>query len=288
MIMALNEIETTTQPDPQVLSKRELTSAPPNTPAKDAEQETDIKSLAVCSFIISYSSINIFFLTFNKPYNLHDISLYWYYNLIYKVAKSISHLMIKLALLQSGDVHPNPGPLSDLLQIIAEKNHTPTFNIPQIQTFPHQTFDFESFFIDPTAQQIVKERCFNIIYSCSAHPNLNDCFAIFTKFYVKQSIALCNVVTTTITECLLGYRCAFCLKAWNKHKGRFLPDGFVCSPTCESDYMDKFILPYNHSEHRCRAKWIQHLGLRPMNNFGRLPTCKDHFPSEFVCLTLLT
>ena len=61
-----------------------------------------------------------------------------------------SLLMIKLALLQSGDVHPNPGPLSDLLQIIAEKNHSPTFNIPQIQTFPHQNFDLESFFIDQT------------------------------------------------------------------------------------------------------------------------------------------
>ena len=121
---------------------------------------------------------------------------------------------VKLALLQPGDVHPNPGTLSDLLQIIADKNHSPTFNIPQINTFPHQNFDFESFFIDPTAQQIVKERCFNIIYSCSAHPNLNDCFSIFTKFYVKHSIALSNIVTTTITECLLGYRCALCLKAF--------------------------------------------------------------------------
>ena len=80
-----------------------------------------------------------------------------------------------------------------------------------------------------------------------------------------------------------SYRCPFCLKASNKYKGRFLPNGFVCSPTCESDYIDKFILPFNHSEHRCRAKWIQHLGLRSMNNFGRLPTCKDHF-SFRICL----
>ena len=180
-------------------------------------------------------------------------------------------------------VHPNPGPLSDLLQIIAEKNHTPAFNIPHINTFPHQNFDFESFFIDPAARTIVKERCFNVIYSCSAHPNLNDCFAIFTKFYVKHSVALSNIVTTTITECLLGYRCAYCLKASNKHKGTFLPDGYVCSPTCESEYMDKFILPFNHSEHRCRAKWVQHLGLRSMNNFDRLPSCKDHF-SFRICL----
>ena len=37
-----------------------------------------------------------------------------------------------LALLQAGDVHRNPGPLEDLLQIIEEQNHTPSFNIPHI------------------------------------------------------------------------------------------------------------------------------------------------------------
>ena len=47
--------------------------------------------------------------------------------------------------------------------------------------------------------------------------------------------------------------------------------------------MDKFILPLNNSEHRCRAKWIQHLGLRSMNNFGKLPSCKDHFSFK-ICL----
>ena len=173
-----------------------------------------------------------------------------------------------LALLQAGDVHPNSGPLTDLLQIIAEQNHTPAFNIPHINLFPHQSFDFESFYIDPAATCIVKERCFDTIYSCSAHPNLNDCFTIFTKFYVKRSVTLSNIVTTTITECLLGYRCTFCIKTSNKYKGTFLPQGYVCSNSCESDYMDKFILPFNNSEHRCWAKWIQHLGLRSMNNFG--------------------
>ena len=56
-----------------------------------------------------------------------------------------THCMNLLALLQAGDVHPNPGPLEDLLQIIAEQNHTPSFNIPHINLYPQQTFDFESF-----------------------------------------------------------------------------------------------------------------------------------------------
>ena len=147
---------------------------------------------------------------------LHDAYFPHYFTLllhsvITKAKNFATLLMIILALLQAGDFHPNPGPLSDLLQIIAEKNHTQAFNIPHIYTFPHKNFDFESFFIDPVARPIVKEKCFNIIYSCSAHPNLNDCFAIFTKFYVKHSVALSNIVTTTITECLLGYWCAYCL-----------------------------------------------------------------------------
>ena len=40
--------------------------------------------------------------------------------------------MISLALLQARDVHPNTGPLEDLLQILSEQTHNPTFNIPCI------------------------------------------------------------------------------------------------------------------------------------------------------------
>ena len=109
---------------------------------------------------------------------------------------------ITYSLLLSGDVHPNPGPLEDLLQLLAEQNNTPVFNIPQINLYPHMTFDFESFYIDPSAIKLVKERCYNIIYSCSAHQSLNDCFSVFTTFYVKKSVPLSHIVTVTIQECL--------------------------------------------------------------------------------------
>ena len=79
---------------------------------------------------------------------------------------------ITYSLLLSGDVHPNPGPLEDLLQLLAEQNNTPVFNIPQINLYPHMT-----------------------------------------------------IVTATIQECLLGYRCALCLKALHNYEGTFLPKG---------------------------------------------------------------
>ena len=71
-----------------------------------------------------------------------------------------------------------------------------------------------------------------------------------------------------------------------KYSGAFLPQWYICNNTCEIDYMDEFILPFNSSKHRCRAKWVQHLGLRSMNNFGRLPSCKDHFSFKICLLDL--
>ena len=186
----------------------------------------------------------------------------------------------------SGNVDPNLGPAAtaELLQIMGERECAPDFQIPDIKLFPHKIFDFESFYIHPQARQIVKERCFNIIYSCSAaHAKLNNCFKVFTKFYIKNSVPISNIVTTTINECRIGYRCAFCLQASNGYNVAFFPKGFVCSYVCEEHYMNKFILPYNKSEHRCRAQGVKHIGLRSMNNFGRFPNCKDHFSFK-ICL----
>ena len=165
-------------------TNRALTSAPPVIATEDTEHATDINQASDRSHA-NLNPLNVnFFLSYNKLVNLSSALFTWYHNpAIIKAETPITLLMVILALLQSGDVHPNPGPLIDLLQIIAEQNHTPSFNIPLINLFPHQTFDFESFYIDPAATCIVKERCFNIIYSCSAHPNLNDCFAIFMLSY---------------------------------------------------------------------------------------------------------
>ena len=52
--------------------------------------------------------------------------------------------------------------------------------------------------------------------------------------------------------------------------------------------MDTFILPFNSSEHRCRVKWIQHLGLRSMNNFCQFTSCQDHSSFKYVFWTQLT
>ena len=97
----------------------------PKTPAQDTEHEIDINLAPDCSHVYFRPSIVNLLLTFSKVFNLHATLFLRYYYCTDKAVMPKTLLMIKLALLQSGDVHPNPGPQSDLLQIIAEKNHTP-------------------------------------------------------------------------------------------------------------------------------------------------------------------
>ena len=87
----------------------------------------------------------------------------------------------------------------------------------------------------------------------------------------------------------LGYHCAFCLKGVQNYTRTFLLQGYICSNTYEKDYMDKFILPFNNFEHRCWAKWVQHLRPRSMNNFERFPSfIRIIFPLKSAYLTPLT
>ena len=49
--------------------------------------------------------------------------------------------------------------------------------------------------------------------------------------------------------------------------------------------MNNFICKYDEKErkikvipeHRTRALWIKHLGLRTLNNIGRIPSCGEHY-----------
>ena len=97
---------------------------------------------------------------------------------------------------------------------------------------------------------------------------------------------------TIIVECLQCVRCAYCLKLTKFKPNKFLPAGFICSQDCEGKYMNEFICTYSdrergiifHPEHRTRALWMKHLGLRTMNNIGRIPSCKEHFTYR-TCIT---
>ena len=124
---------------------------------------------------------------------------------------------------------------------------------------------------------------FTIDFYYIACKTLNKCFKTFSKFYVKSPIFLSRIMVNTITECLTCYRCAVCLNYSNQFQSEFFPKGFTCSQQCAAYYMDKFILPFSNLEHRSRANWIKHLGLRSMNNIGRTPSCKLHYIYK-ICL----
>ena len=117
--------------------------------------------------------------------------------------------------------------------------------------------------------------------------SLNNCLKKYLCFYVKTPIMLANTKITTILECLQRHRCTYCLHLTNHFSSKYFPIGFVCSAHCEIHYMEKFIIPTNHSEHRCRALWIKHLGLCTMNNIGRVPNCKEHFTFKICILDSL-
>ena len=77
---ALKETVTPTQPDPQLPSNRELTSALPKTPAQDAEHEIDINPSPDCSHFIFQPPIVNLILTFNKEKNLFNSFYYFILN----------------------------------------------------------------------------------------------------------------------------------------------------------------------------------------------------------------
>ena len=101
--------------------------------------------------------------------------------------------------------------------------------------------------------------------------------------YVKKRVTLSTALINTISECLYGLRCMHCLTPTKQFIGNFMPKGTICGGQCEQDFMTKFILPWSHSKHRIRPLWIKHLGLKTMNNIGRVPTCKEHFTYK-ICL----
>ena len=108
----------------------------------------------------------------------------------------------------------------------------------------------------------------------------------------QKPVPLSNAMIAIIVECIQCMRCAYCLNTTQFRPNKFLPNGFICSQECENQYMNEFICKYSdterqiifHPEHRTRALWIKHLGLRTMNNIGRVPTCGEHY-SYRTCIT---
>ena len=195
--------------------------------------------------------------------------------------------------MRAGDIETNPGPPSiPEPMLLEEQNLNSTLNKPDYDLFPTRHFFFEEAAISAPGIILIREKCHNFIYSCSHCNSLNDCFKNFMKFYVKQAIPFSNKMVTMIMECLHCLRCAYCLNKTKHRNNRFLPNGFVCNEDCENKYMNEFICTYSdrlrqvifNNEHRARAMWIKHLGLRIMNNIGRVPTCGDHFTYK-VCIT---
>jgi len=198
-------------------------------------------------------------------------------------------------LLRSGDIEENPGP--GLLtipepMILEETRLSANLEFPEKQLYDIGYFNFEEFLIIPRGIIAIKEKLHNHIYSCPPCDNLNNCLQKFLKIYIKKPIPLSNAMVTIIVECLQCVRCAYCLKLTKYKPNKFLPAGFICSQDCEGKYMNEFICTYLdrersiifHPEHRTRALWMKHLGLRTMNNIGRIPSCKEHFTYR-TCIT---
>ena len=194
-------------------------------------------------------------------------------------------------LLRAGDIEPNPGPDIPETPILDEQNFYVTFDIPDIELFPHKEFQFEEMAITSEGKEIIKQKCYNHIYSCPYCISINECFKKFMFFYIGKKITMSNTMVAVIIECLKKYRCAFCLEYTSNNPNTYLPDGFTCGQDCETNYMNKFICTFDENEkgikflniHRSRAQWIKYLGLRAMNNIGRIPTCGEHFTYK-ICL----
>ena len=63
-----------------------------------------------------------------------------------------------------------------------------------------------------------------------------------------------------------------------------MPQGTICSGTCEASFMEKLVKPWHRHKHRFRAQWMKHLGIKTMSNIGKTPKCGEHF-TYTLCLT---
>ena len=198
-------------------------------------------------------------------------------------------------LLRAGDIEKNPGPGPTRIpepMIMEELKLSATLELPEKELYNIEYFNFEEFLLTPRGIISIKEKLHNHIYSCPPCNTLNNCFKKFMKIYIKKPIPLSNAMITIIVECLQCIRCAYCLNLTKYKPNKFLPMGFICSQDCEGKYMNEFICNYSetersivfHPEHRTRALWIKHLGLKTMNNIGRVPTCGEHFTYR-TCIT---
>ena len=201
--------------------------------------------------------------------------------------------LIQKALLTSGNVETNPGPtiiqepnLVELLftvdahnpEIIWEDETPADFTIDPFLLYDIQHFDLEEFMINRQGWEHGKKLCHNILFSCDTCESLESCLRIFLAMYVKRKVTLSNALINKLSYiCLYVLRCMYCLMSTKQFIWNFMPKGTICGDKCEQDFMTKFILPWSHSKHRICALWIKHLGLKTMNNIGRVPMCKEHF-----------
>ena len=127
----------------------------------------------------------------------------------------------------------NPGPFEiPPCQIMLEPNAEPDVRIPHIPPILQPRFDFQEYYISPNGRQFIRDRCYNLIYTCPPCGSLNKCYKTFSRLYIKTAIPLSRIMANTITECLLCYRCAQCLTISNQHQSTFLPKGYICSDQC--------------------------------------------------------
>ena len=198
-----------------------------------------------------------------------------------------------ILLLKAGDIETNPGPpMIPEPMLLEEEKLSTTLNLPEKDLFDINDFNFEEFLIKPHGIITIKKRLHNHIYSCASCGGLNNCFKKFMICYIKKPIPLSNTMINIIVECIQCLRCAYCLNKTKYKPNKFLPDGFVCNDECENRYMNEFICSYSeterqikfHPEHRTRALWIKHLGIRTMNNIGRVPKCGEHYTYR-TCIT---
>ena len=176
--------------------------------------------------------------------------------------------------------------------ILEELKLSATLILPEIELYNIDHFNFEEFLLTPRGIIAIKEKLHNHIYSCTSCDNLNDCFKKFLKIYIKKPIPLSNAMIAILVEYLQCVRCAYCLNPTQYKINKFLPAGYICGQECEGKYMNEFICTYSesercikfHPEYRTRALWIKHLGLKTMNNIGRVPTCGEHYTYR-TCIT---
>ena len=99
----------------------------------------------------------------------------------------------KTSLLTAGDIESNPGPEIPETPIIDEQNFYIIFDIPDIELYEHNEFQFEEMAITVVGKEPIKQRCHNNIYSCPSCISINKCFKKSMFFYIREKITLsCN------------------------------------------------------------------------------------------------